>query len=220
MKVLIVTEPDDVHAVLVKLALERKGSSCELFFSADMPTQQKNNIYLSSDDYSWDSFDGNTQKPYSFDSPFDSIWWRRPRRPFIPDNIHEEDQTFVKIENSIYHDSLPFLLNEKACWINPISSHQRTRSKIIQLKLAQQCKFKLPETLISNSPEEIKTFIQNNKDHKVIYKPFSPQFWSEKNGVKRSIRIPFPWMICPLIPYCRQSQVFTKNTSIKNTNCE
>lgn len=186
MRVLIVTEPDDIHAVLVKLALEKKGVDCELFFSADMPSLQRNTIFISTDAYSWDSTDSSVAEPGQFNNNFDSIWWRRPRRPFLPNQLHEKDKHFVQIENSIYHDSIPFLFNEKACWINPISSHQKTRSKIVQLKLAQVCKFTLPETLISNSPEHIKSFIKSHDKQKVIYKPFAPSFWPEKEGIKIS----------------------------------
>ncbi|MBA2649205.1 MAG: hypothetical protein H0U75_06310 [Legionella sp.] len=182
MRVLIITEPDDIHAVMVNLALKQKGVDCELFFSADMPTKQKNTIFISSDDYSWDSIDGC--KSYPFENHFDSIWWRRPRRPKIPDNLHEQDKNFAKIENSIYHDSIPFLLNEGACWINPIASHQKTRSKIVQLKLAQQCRFKIPETLITNSPEDIKAFLLANKKNNIIYKPFSPHYWAGINETR------------------------------------
>lgn len=183
MNVLIITEPDDIHAALVKLALEEKGVACELFFSADMPSKQKNNVYISNKECSWISISSSLDM-YRYDKNFDSIWWRRPRRPHVPDNIHEDDKTFIMKENSIYHDSIPYLLNDSAWWVNPIASHQKTRSKIVQLKLAYQCGFKIPETLISNSPEDIKAFIKLNATRSVIYKPFFPQFWSEKEGVK------------------------------------
>lgn len=183
MRVLIATEPDDIHAALVKLALEKKGVDCELFFSADMPTRQKNSIFISDKEVAWRSIDSRF-RVWRYDDDFDSIWWRRPRRPYLPDSVHEEDLAFVRKENAIYHDSLPYLFHDKAWWVNPIASHPKSRSKIVQLKVAQQCGFKLPKTLISNDPEEIKAFIQFNDKQGVIYKPFAPQFWSEKNGVK------------------------------------
>src|SRR5258708_4945568 len=101
MRVLIVTEPDDIHAVLVKLALEKRGVECELFFSADMPTKQTNSIFISTDDCVWDSFDDSRKEIQPFDINFDSIWWRRPRTPHLPDKLHKEDRPFVRNENLI-----------------------------------------------------------------------------------------------------------------------
>lgn len=184
MSVLIVTEPDDIHAALVKLALEEKGEVCELFFSADMPTKQKNKIYFSDSGYSWTTTQNNSAFYQWREKSIDVIWWRRPRRPFIPAHIHEEDQVFVQKENGVYHDSIPFMFDDTAWWVNPIESIRKTKSKINQLKLAYQCGFRLPETLITNSPEEIKAFIQSHENNPVIYKPFTPQFWAEDEGIK------------------------------------
>ena len=39
MKFLIATEPDDTHAILVKLVLEDLGYSVRLLFTADQPTK-------------------------------------------------------------------------------------------------------------------------------------------------------------------------------------
>lgn len=182
MNVLIVTEPDDIHAALVKLALEIKGIECDLLFSADMPSKQRNNVYISDKNWSWNTIENESNTPFYYNQ-FDAIWWRRPRRPFVPDYVHEDDKIFIHKENSIYHDSIPYLLNDGAWWVNPIASQPKTRSKIVQLKLAQRCGFKLPKTLISNSPQDIKEFI-NHSNRKVIYKPFHPQCWADHDGLK------------------------------------
>lgn len=184
MSVLIVTEPDDIHAVLVKHALEERGVNCNLFFSADMPSIQKSKICFSDKGYSWHTIESDTQSTNWHEKEIDTIWWRRPRRPFIPDTIHEDDKNFIQKENSIYHDSIPFMFDDKAWWVNPFASTQKTKSKITQLKIAQQCGFRLPETLVSNSPDEIKNFINLRKSNSVIYKPFTPQFWAESDGIR------------------------------------
>lgn len=53
MNVLIKTEPDDIHAALVKLALEDQDHQCKLWFTADQPTQQTNSVYLSNQHQWW-----------------------------------------------------------------------------------------------------------------------------------------------------------------------
>lgn len=183
MTVLIMTEPDDIHAVLISFALEQKGHKSKLFFSADMPSIQKNNLYFTGSENSWSTiFDDNQNLQWDVNN-IESIWWRRPRRPHLPDYIHKDDKRFAQKENSIYHDSIPYMLNDSAWWVNPIESTYKTRSKITQLKLAQKCGFKLPETLISNSPENIKNFIKNSKKD-IVYKPFAPHHWADEDGMR------------------------------------
>lgn len=184
MSILIFTEPDDVHAVLVSLALKQKGYACELFFSADMPSIQKNNLYFSGEQNAWHTIVDNDNEIKWSAKDIEAIWWRRPRRPFIPKNIHQDDASFVRKENFVFHESIPYLFNSDAWWVNPIASTYKTRSKIVQLKSAQKCGLMVPETLISNSPEEIKQFIRYAQKTAVIYKPFFPHFWAEEEGMK------------------------------------
>ncbi|CAM4499570.1 MAG: hypothetical protein LEGION0403_FIIPPAGN_02543 [Legionella sp.] len=184
MTVLIITEPDDIHAALVHLALQQKGYESKLFFSADMPSIQKNNIYFSNKQEYWSTSIDEKNNIEWKTQDIESIWWRRPRRPHLPENIHEDDKSFVHKENSIYHDSIPYLLNGDAWWVNPIESTYKTRSKITQLKLAQKCGFKLPDTLVSNSPKDIRNFIGNSEKNGVIYKPFAPHHWTNDSGVR------------------------------------
>ena len=47
------TELDDTHTLFVKLAIKHYRHNCLFWFTADMPTQQINSIYLSNDDYCW-----------------------------------------------------------------------------------------------------------------------------------------------------------------------
>lgn len=184
MNILIFTEPDDIHAALVKLALEQKGVNCQIFFTADMPSQQRNSISFSNDNLQWISQSLDELPTLLSETHYDSVWFRRPRRPFIANQAHEADQEFVKRENQIYHDSIPFLLNADAWWVNPYNSLKRANSKIAQLKLATELGFRIPKTLVSNCPQTIKTFIDNSASKDVIYKSFTPQFWSEKKGLK------------------------------------
>lgn len=184
MSTLIITEPDDIHAVLVCLALEKKGFDSHLFFTADMPSIQKNNIYFRNENCSWHTRTSETEEVFWEEKSIQSVWWRRPRKPSIPKNIHEDDKQFIARENSIYHLSIPYMISPKAWWVNPIESTHKTRSKITQLRIAQQCGLKVPETLISNSPEEIKRFILHAEKNNVIYKPFMPHYWIEGEGLK------------------------------------
>lgn len=184
MKVLIATEPDDTHALSVKLAVENAGHSCDLWFMADMPTMQTNSIYISNEYFNWSLTYDQEQSQKIMSEHFDVVWWRRPRKPYVPETVHKNDLTCIKKENILFHDSTPLILNSDAWWINPYESIKYANSKIYQLKQAPNFNLNVPPTLISNSPENIKAFLNNNDS--VIYKPFFPHNWYENDVLKFS----------------------------------
>ena len=76
MRLLITTEPDDVHAIVVKIALENMGHVVRLFFTADLPTKQTNSLLIDNEVYNWKSSDEyNTYE----ENEYDVVWWRRAR---------------------------------------------------------------------------------------------------------------------------------------------
>ncbi|KTD61696.1 hypothetical protein [Legionella spiritensis] len=190
MNVLIATEPDDTHAMLVKLALERKNHSCFLWYLADFPTQQTNSVYCSNSHHSWttNSIYGLSKKIEP--EQLDVVWWRRPRRPYISENSHKNDLEFIRKENHIFYESIPLEMAKGPWWINPYDSIKYASSKIYQLKLAVKTGFKIPDSLISNSPEDIKRFIGSHEDEEVIYKGFGSHYWYEHNQLRLSYTKP------------------------------
>ena len=53
MKLLITTEPDDFHAIAVKIALEEMEHHVRLYFSADHPSKQSNTVFIDNELYNW-----------------------------------------------------------------------------------------------------------------------------------------------------------------------
>lgn len=184
MTVLIFTEPDDIHAALVKLALEKKGVDCHSLFTADMPTKQRSSIKLSNDHIDWLNQRVDEEPHRVSEINFSAVWFRRPRRPHLPATLHPDDEAFVRRENQVYHDSIPYLINPEAWWVNPYHSLKRANSKIAQLKLASELGFRIPKTLISNCHQQIRQFINAAPCGEIIYKSFTPQYWPEKKGIK------------------------------------
>lgn len=182
MKILIATEPDDIHALSVKLAIESAGHSCDLWFPADIPSLQMHGISISNENFDWVLKYEHSQK--LMDDHFDVVWWRRPRKPYIPDDVNKNDAECIIKENISFYNSIPLILGTNAWWINPCESIKYANSKIYQLKQAPQFNLKIPPTLISNSPEMIKTFIKVHET--VIYKSFCPHNWYENDILKFS----------------------------------
>lgn len=182
MKFLILTEPDDSHAVLVQIALEKMEHPVRLLFTADHPTLQKNSIYVDNYDYQWRSTDRDGTW---LDNDYETVWWRRPRMPYLPkDRIHTQDYKFVLRENILFYEALTYNMAPHAWWINAKEAANKANSKLLQLKIASQCGMSIPLTLCSNDPKDIRYFLLKYEAEGVIYKPLCPGFWFEDNQTK------------------------------------
>lgn len=182
MKFLIPTEPDDIHAVLVKLALEKKGHHVRLLFTADAPTRQRNSVFIDNDRYQWHSHDD-----YHSDcnNDYDVVWWRRARKPHLPkETAHPDDYGFVLRENALFHESVTSNMAPYAWWVNTKESAAKANYKLLQLKTAVDCGFIIPRTLCSNNPRDIRYFLLKHEKEGVIYKPLCSGFWFENNQLK------------------------------------
>lgn len=184
MKFLIPTEPDDTHAILVKLALESLSHHVSFLFTADHPTLQKNSVFIDTHRYQWQSVDA-----YStiVAEDYDVVWWRRARRPQLPKGIvHAKDYEFALRENILFFESFTNNLAPDAWWVNTKNSAYRANFKLLQLKVASECGLLIPTTLCSNDPLEIRQFISTYAPLNVIYKPMCSHFWFEKKHTKIS----------------------------------
>ena len=178
MKFLIPTEPDDTHAILVKIALEGMGHDVRLLFTADQPTKLKHTVLIDNDTYQWRS----TDKYASItDNDYDVVWWRRARKPHLPkDSTHPNDYNFIVSENTLFYESLTNNLAPNARWINTKESATRANSKLRQLKLAVECGMNIPTTLCSNDPQDIRYFLLKYEGEGVVYKPLGSNPWFEE----------------------------------------
>lgn len=184
MNLLIVTEPDDAHAAVVKLALEAKGHPVRLLFTADLPTMQKNSIYIENGSYLWKCCD---KEAVIVENNYDVVWWRRARKPFLPKTeIHPDDYQFTVRENHFFYESLTNNIAPHAFWINSKESAVRANSKLLQLKMAGHCGLTIPTTLCSNDPKDIRYFLLKHEQEGVIYKPLSANIWYEQTQMRLS----------------------------------
>ena len=182
MKFLIPTEPDDTHAIFVKIALENMGHEVRFLFMADQPTKLKNSILVDNDTYQWRS----TDKYNSIvDNDYDVVWWRRARKPHLPkDSTHPSDYKFVARENALFYESITNTMAPNARWVNSKDAATRANSKLLQLKLAVECGMGIPTTLCSNDPQDIRYFLLKHEGDGVVYKPLCSNFWFEEKNMR------------------------------------
>jgi glutathione synthase/RimK-type ligase-like ATP-grasp enzyme len=99
----------------------------------------------------------------------DVIWWRRPHHPqTVSDKI--SDPVHVQVINNDCTAALTgLLLNEFAgIWINDPVMTIAAQNKLLQLRAAQKCGFRVPRTLVSQDPAEIRAFISTLGERIVI----------------------------------------------------
>lgn len=107
------------------------------------------------------TFDGETN--------FSSVWFRRTKLP----NIENQDinkKNYLLNEYEALLKNLFLTINAK--WVSDPYSIYQAENKLHQLKIASDLGFKIPNTLVTNSKENLKKFyIENSKN--VIIKPLS-----------------------------------------------
>ncbi len=195
MNVLIPTEPRDSHAVVVRLALESLGHEARCLMTADHPTKQKNSMHIEQDCFAWKS---RYHEEAIQAHHYDVVWWRRPRKPYVPSNwVHSDDYDFVCRENRMFFEALTDSLAPHGWWVNPKYAALRAQSKALQLQLAYQAGMLIPKTLCSNDPLEIRAFVLEHESDGVIYKPLNGTFWREEDAMKMTYTRTLPFLNLP-----------------------
>jgi hypothetical protein len=111
-----------------------------------------------------------TKDDYSIDlSQVVSIYFRRAPTTFSSqDNIL--DKPYLTNERRHFFEGM-YMSLDKSKWINPIFNTYAAERKLMQLKLAQRLKLKIPETLVTNKLNKAKEFIKAHRH--CIIKPIS-----------------------------------------------
>jgi glutathione synthase/RimK-type ligase-like ATP-grasp enzyme len=174
----IISRPEDVHAATVLERLRRLGACARIVDLSCFPRQMA--LAIRYDD---GGSDFALRLPDGSDlalAECRAIWWRRPQ----PFTLHAE------IEQS---DSRTFTYNEcfeafaglwpalDAFWVNDPARDEVAAHKAYQLRVAQAVGLPIPETLITNDPQQARAFAERRGHGRTIYKAFSAteQHWRE-----------------------------------------
>ena len=156
MTILIISEPDDVHAYAVFNALKRQQVPDVLLFDyAQFPARINLDIALSARDSShyriW-----LAQDKFIDRDAVRSIWWRRPLNSDHPAlNGHSPEHASMMTIQGIWQTG-------SCLWVNDIARVAAISHKPSQLDLAKQCGLTIPETLITTIPEHAQQFWQQH----------------------------------------------------------
>ncbi|WP_228001458.1 MvdC/MvdD family ATP grasp protein [Nocardia australiensis] len=159
--VLIVSESDDLHAAAMAATLrEHHGLSPIQLDLRDFPSE--------SGSFRLDSF--GTARSMSHVIGLDdvrSVWWRRPHPARVPAGVRADDDAYRQAECDGFIQGM--LWSIPANWINDPGADRMAARKIVQLQTAQRAGFAIPETLITNDPDEARSFVES-RSGAVVYK--------------------------------------------------
>ena len=167
---------------MVEAALLDCNENVERISGDLFPIQSTLNVQLSSGEQ---TLIGISQAGKTIDlSRFDRIWRRRGENVQIDlGKVHPDDRAFVNAEAEAAAQGWRELSALSASkWINPVAEGQRAGNKPYQLGKAIEMGLRVPKTLISNTPQEIRDFY-NDCNGGVIYKPLTPGVWQENDEI-------------------------------------
>jgi glutathione synthase/RimK-type ligase-like ATP-grasp enzyme len=182
VRVLIPTQLNDSHAIVVGKALRAKGHEAFPWHGADFPTRQQVSVEISPEA----GFDLRIEGPgvCLANASFDVVWYRRPTRPVLSEEtgLHAGDLQIAKRECNAFYSALWHLISPDAFWVNPAWAAERTNAKPLQVTEAVKAGLTVPPTLFSTDPEQIRRFLGKHQGE-VIYKAFTPVQWRTADGV-------------------------------------
>jgi glutathione synthase/RimK-type ligase-like ATP-grasp enzyme len=161
MNILILGNSSDAHAVHIENALTKAGAVVDYLDTDLFPTQLR---------LSWAP---NTQlgtfksERYQFNiSDIHSVYWRNFSSVNIP-LVASHTSTIA------FNDSMSllrtFMKATSARWVNSWEAYQFHKEKPLQLYTVQQLGVKIPETLVTNDPEQATQFAASHQNS--IFKP-------------------------------------------------
>ncbi len=101
-------------------------------------------------------------------SAVSSVWWRRPGFMTLPQDMPENHQAFTRSE---IHHTLGALWALLDCyWMNHPVAIQIASYKFEQLQRARRIGFEVPATLITTSLSDARQFLEQQPNHRGVYK--------------------------------------------------
>ena len=174
MAVLIVTMPQDSHALGVRWAIQQLGGKCDILYPFDLADGAL--WSLSSDQDSLRTSYKGLEKTYCL-RDYQSVWMRRPPK-FIPQAqlTNNVERAVSEEEFGILVESVYAVLENRRFAVNTTHATKRGAQKPYQMTQAAAAGFMLPDTLVTNSRHEVLDFFRRQKGE-VVYKPLKSGVW-------------------------------------------
>jgi glutathione synthase/RimK-type ligase-like ATP-grasp enzyme len=173
--ILIPTIQDDIHAAAVAHVLERRGHRPIRWFCSDLPSASMATVAIG------DTAPVTTElrlaeSTISLDE-IDVFWNRRVADPIVKDVLVPADREFAAREAKRFVRGVLMNISDRAFSVNDYHRAAAAENKLVQLRAARELGFAIPDTLVSNDPEQIRAFLAHHESTGVICKSFRPVTW-------------------------------------------
>lgn len=180
MTVLILGFPHDIHIHAVRWALDQLSVDHHVLYTPDMPGRLRASVHVSAGSPAMASF--RSGSVHGATGHYDTVWYRRSGDAMRPPGMADADWTVAARECDHHVRSLRRCLAPDAYWVNDLDAREPARLKVPQLIAARACGLAIPETLLSNDPEEIRRFYAEHRPHGVIFKLNVQTYWAGPSG--------------------------------------
>lgn len=152
--ILVVSESLDVHADWVIVHLQKKGRDVLRLHPEDFADLGRYRFRIGQHPPAILTTPAGNLDP----SQIRSVYYRRPQPPIPPPHLNQAEANFWVDEANEVVNGLLAAIPESARWVNRPSSIRRARNKLRQLMLATRVGLSVPQTLVTNDPDEAFAF--------------------------------------------------------------
>jgi glutathione synthase/RimK-type ligase-like ATP-grasp enzyme len=168
--ILIITNREDITSDLLILGLQDRNIPYYRFNTEQFPSKIALHIGYEPR-FSGFIYDKEKGRKINF-SEIKSAYYRRPSFPDLSADDSTRNQ-FALIES--IQQLRGFFQILQCFWVSDPTNIRFAENKITQLKLANEIGFKIPKTVISNSPEDVIAFMEG-REGDVVIKPVKSGF--------------------------------------------
>ncbi|GGM71401.1 ATP-grasp ribosomal peptide maturase [Thermopolyspora flexuosa] len=166
-RVLVLTQPDDVHADRVIGELRARGTSVARFDLADYPMAATLTATLTGD-RPWRAALRHGETVVDL-AEVRGVYYRRPRAFGLPDALKGLEREFALAETRRGIGGL--LRSLPARWVSHPEKLTTAQYKPLQLTVARRRGLRVPDTLVTNDPDAARAFLRERD--RVVYKSLS-----------------------------------------------
>ncbi|SFE33028.1 ATP-grasp ribosomal peptide maturase, SAV_5884 family [Actinopolyspora alba] len=167
--VAVITRDHDVTADLVINELHRRELPVARFDLAAFPERMRQTTRLTGENPRWDGSLRDAHREIDV-SALRSVWYRKPSG-FLPHpEMTATERQWAAAEADNGFGGLLAALPE-VHWVNHPHRNAAAEHKPHQLGAAASCGLAVPDTLLTNDPEQARAFCDQHRDHGVVYKP-------------------------------------------------
>lgn len=184
-KILIITSKADKHAdYIVSKFAERKILFVR--FDTELFPGSLKITYNSRSGRSLFRINDQDSNLFFHSDEITSIWHRKPILSACPLITEHSYQVFARRETETFLNNMYVCMSNRK-WINYPYNNRIADNKLLQLQIAKEIGFNIPDTIVTNDYQEVAQFVEKHKTKKIVYKTISHPFISETKENFRSV---------------------------------